>query len=63
VPAAIKNRLAFEVTRGVELFLSVEVGEAPEGHMGSPSRGASFAAWTRKLTAPLLQEFYADDAT
>lgn len=56
MPVAIKNRLAFEETRGVELFLSVEAEVAPEGAPG-------FAAWTQKLTAPLLQEFYADDAT
>jgi hypothetical protein len=49
VPASIKNRLAFEVTRGVEMFLSVEAGVARKKVAVAPGRRTSFTAWARKL--------------
>jgi hypothetical protein len=49
VPASIKNRLAFEVARGVEVFLSVEAGVARKEAAGPTGRRASFAAGAQKL--------------
>jgi hypothetical protein len=54
VPVSIKNRLAFEVARGVEVFLSVEAGvarkgdaTAKKGAAWSPVRRTSFAGAQR----------------
>ena len=56
MPASIRNRLAFEVTRGVELFLSVEAGVARKGSATgkkgaawSPGRRTSFDTGVQKL--------------
>jgi hypothetical protein len=49
VPASIKNRLVFEVTRGVEMFLSVEAGVAYKEDAGPSIRRASLAAWAQML--------------
>jgi hypothetical protein len=43
VPASIKNRLAFEVARGVEMFLSVEVVVTRKKVARPPGRRVSFA--------------------
>ena len=46
MPASIKNRLAFEVARGVEVFLSVEAGVARKGG-ATKKKGAAWRSGRR----------------